>query len=155
MKKSHIKSCFVFALLMYAFSLPMFSQTEGEEDVAFYIVETMPEFKGGQDAMLKFLFTNVEYPKEAIKNRVAGVVYVQFTIDEKGKVTDAKIMKGIGFGCDEEALRVVNLMPDWTPGVQRGKNVKVKMNLPLNFSIETNAKKKKERKKKKREKETN
>ena len=75
---------------------------------------------------------NIKYPKETKKE---GNVHVSFVIDEKGNVTDAKVVKGVSTLLDNEALRVVKAMPKWTPGQDKGKNVKVKMTLPINFKL--------------------
>lgn len=102
----------------------------------FAVVETMPEFPGGIVAMHKYIEKNMRYPPQAIKHNITGKVMVEFVIDENGYVTNARIVRGIGYGCDEEALRVVRAMPRWTPGTQKGKNVKVRFVLPLRFDIE-------------------
>lgn len=95
-------------------------------------VEVMPEFKGGMDALIKYMVTNVKYPKETKKE---GKVHISFIIDEKGKVTNAEILKSVDAVLDKEALRVVKAMPNWTPGKDKGKNVKVKMTLPISFKL--------------------
>lgn len=95
-------------------------------------VEVMPEFKGGMDALIKYMVTNVKYPKETKKE---GKVHVSFIIDEKGKVTNAEILKSVDAVLDKEALRVVKAMPNWTPGKDKGKSVKVKMTLPISFKL--------------------
>lgn len=108
--------------------------TTGEEKV-FIIVEDMPEYPGGNAALYKFISDNIKYPKEAKKNKIEGKVIVQFTVNKQGKVEDIKIVRGIGFGCDEEVIRVVKRMPDWKPGKQRGKPVSVRYNLPVAFKL--------------------
>jgi periplasmic protein TonB len=99
------------------------------------VVEEMPLFPGGEQALLKYIARNIEYPTIAREKGVEGKVYVSFVIDEAGNVIDTKILRGIGSGCDEEAIRVVNSMPKWTPGKQDGKNVRVHYNLPINFHL--------------------
>ena len=99
------------------------------------IVETMPSFRGGQQKLLEFIGNNVVYPKEAIDAGIEGRVFVEFYIEKDGTVCDAKVLRGIGYGCDEEALRVVGLMPKWSPGKQRGKAVRVRYTLPINFKL--------------------
>ena len=107
-----------------------------DEPEIFTIVEEMPEFPGGGEAaLLKYLSQNIKYPPLARENNVQGTVYVTFEIDQSGKVKDAKILRGIGGGCDEEALRVVMNMPQWKPGKQRGKTVRVQYNLPVRFTL--------------------
>ena len=99
------------------------------------IVETMPSFRGGQQKLFEFIGNNVVYPQEAIDAGVEGRVFVEFYIEKDGSVTDGKVLKGIGYGCDEEALRVVESMPKWQPGMQRGKAVRVRYTLPINFKL--------------------
>lgn len=99
------------------------------------ILEEMPEFPGGEAAMFKFISKKIKYPKKARKNNIQGRVTVQFVIDEEGNVTEAKVLKGIGYGCDEEALRVVNSMPKWTPGTQKGDEVRVRFVIPIRFVL--------------------
>jgi protein TonB len=105
------------------------------QEIVYTVVEEMPKYVGGEDELMKYLSKNVVYPLDARKNGVTGRVYVNFVINSEGKVTNAKILRGIGSGCDEEALRIVNGMPAWTPGRQNGKPVSVMYNLPLNFSL--------------------
>ncbi|MBL4715862.1 MAG: hypothetical protein COA57_15655 [Flavobacteriales bacterium] len=106
-----------------------------EEPEIFTIVEQMPEFKGGQSALFRYLADNIKYPSQAKANGIQGRVYVSFVIDKTGNVTNAKILRGIGGGCDQESLRVVNAMPKWIPGKQRGKLVVVQYNLPIRFKL--------------------
>ena len=95
----------------------------------------MPTFPGGEEALLKFVMANTNYPREARKSKIRGKVYVSFIVDKEGKVKDAVVKKGIGGGCDEEALRVVQMMPQWIPGTQDGRPVDVKFNLPIPFGL--------------------
>ncbi len=100
------------------------------------IVEEMPEFVGGQKAKEAFFVSNLNYPKKARENGISGTVYVSFTIDEKGNVTNVKVLRGIGGGCDEEAVRLIKLTNGkWKVGKQNGKSVKVLMNMPVTFSL--------------------
>ena len=108
------------------------ASTPGDGD-AKEKVEVMPEFKGGMDAMIKYMGENINYPKET---NLSGVVYIGFVIDEKGNVTDAAVVKSAADPLDKEALRVVKAMPKWTPGKDKGKNVKVKMTLPVSFKMQ-------------------
>ncbi len=112
---------------------------EVREDVAeeqiFTIVEEMPSFPGGDAALMKFLGNNIKYPAIAKDAGIQGTVYVTFVVNEQGEVRDAKVLRSIGGGCDEEAIRVVQSMPKWKPGKQRGKAVKVQYNLPIRFTL--------------------
>jgi TonB family protein len=104
-------------------------------DPALSIVEKNPEFPGGFNELLAFLRKNVKYPKEAIENKVQGTVFVRFIVASNGKIKNAKILRGINSYCDEEALRVVNMMPDWIPGMQNGKKVSVMFQIPVKFQL--------------------
>ena len=107
-----------------------------EKKEVFTIVEEMPSFPGGEAERNKFLATNIVYPQQATENGIQGTVYVSFVVDSKGNVTDVKILRGIGGGCDEEALRVVKMMPKWHPGKQNGKQVRVLFNMPIYFKLQ-------------------
>lgn len=102
----------------------------------FTIVEQMPEFPGGDDALMSYLSKNIKYPAYAQENDITGTVLVNFVVNEDGSVTQAKITKGIKGGCDEEALRVVRNMPRWRPGKQGGQAVRVYFDVPVNFQLE-------------------
>jgi protein TonB len=106
-----------------------------EEQQIFTIVEEMPSFPGGDAALMKYLGNNIKYPAIAKDAGIQGTVYVTFVVDEQGKVKDAQVLRSIGGGCDEEAIRVVKSMPSWKPGKQRGKAVKVQYNLPIRFTL--------------------
>jgi len=101
----------------------------------FTIVEQNPAFPGGQKAMYDFLNKNINYPSQARRMGIDGRVFVQFIIDKDGTITDVKSIKGIGAGCDEEAKRVIQMMPRWNPGKQRGNPVKVKLTIPVFFKL--------------------
>lgn len=95
--------------------------------------QVMPEFNGN---ISNYLSKSLHYPRAAINNNVTGRVIIQFVINEDGKVSNAEVMRGIGGGCDEEALRVVKSMPAWKPGMQNGKPVKILFTLPITFKLE-------------------
>jgi len=102
----------------------------------FMVVEKMPEFPGGINALMHYLSSHIKYPEQAKKAKIQGRVFVNFIIEKDGRVTHPKILKGIGHGCDKEALKVVGGMPSWNPGYQRGKAVRVSFNLPIKFTLE-------------------
>lgn len=106
-----------------------------EEGKVFQFVEEPPSFPGGEDKLLEYLSRNIKYPTIAKENNITGRVYVTFVVDKEGKVKDAKILRGIGGGCDDEALRVVKAMPEWKPGRQNGRSVMVQYNLPVVFNL--------------------
>jgi protein TonB len=101
----------------------------------FTIVEEMPSFPGGQEALMKYIAKEMKYPEEAVENQIQGAVFVTFVVEVDGRISDLKVLRGIRYGCDEEALRVVKGMPKWTPGKQRGKEVRVQYNLPIRFKL--------------------
>lgn len=111
-------------------------EEEAEDAPVFFIVEEMPEFPGGEEALRKFIATSVKYPVIAQENGIQGRVYVSFVVNTKGKVTDVKIARGVDPNLDKEAIRVVNSMPPWKPGKQRGKAVKVSYTVPINFVLQ-------------------
>lgn len=106
-----------------------------EKDKVFISVEQNPEFAGGMNALLKFLQKNLRYPTPAVNANVGGKVYMQFVVGQDGNISKVDVLKGIGFGCDEEAQRVVKLMPKWSPGRQSGRAVAVKFTLPISFQL--------------------
>jgi protein TonB len=99
------------------------------------VVENMPDFPGGNAARLTFLSNNLKYPQLARETDIEGTVYIQFVVEKNGKITNTVIKRGIGGGCDEEALRVVKMMPSWNPGRQNGQNVRVEFVLPIAFKL--------------------
>jgi protein TonB len=111
-------------------------EESAEEAQIFMVVESMPEFPGGEAALYKFLAENIKYPQMAKESGIQGRVFVTFVVERNGKVTDVRVLRGIGGGCDEEAIRVVQNMPSWTPGKQRGKSVRVQYNLPVKFTLQ-------------------
>lgn len=106
-----------------------------DSDGVYLMPDQMPEFPGGMQAMMKFLTTNIKYPVEAQKKGVSGRVIVQFVIMEDGTLDQAKVVRGIDPLLDEEALRVVKLMPKWKPGMDRGEAVKVRFTAPIMFNL--------------------
>jgi len=110
-----------------------------EEEMAeeiFTIVETQPEPEGGMKAFYEYIAHNLTYPVPARRNNIQGRVYIEFVVEKDGSLTDVKILKGIGGGCDEEAIRIIKNAPRWNPGKQRGRPVRVKMVLPVLFKLE-------------------
>ena len=113
----------------------IFEEPEEEVEEIFTIVEDQPEFPGGIGAFYKYVATNLRYPAQARRMGIAGKVFVQFVVEKDGRLTDVQILKGIGAGCDEEALRVIKKSKAWKPGRQRGRPVKVRMIIPINFRL--------------------
>ncbi|MBK9320176.1 MAG: energy transducer TonB [Bacteroidetes bacterium] len=98
-------------------------------------VEEMPNFPGGEAAMLKYLSTNIHYPAIAREENITGIVYISFVVDRNGEIDNIQMVKGIGGGCEEEAIRVIKKMPQWKPGKQNGRAVNVQYMLPVAFRI--------------------
>lgn len=107
-----------------------------KKEETFTFVEQSPQYAGGNEAMAAFLRKNLKYPSQASRAGIQGKVFVQFTVGSDGKIENAAAVKGIGFGCDEEAVRVVKLMKDWMPGKQSGVPVRVKFTLPIAFQLD-------------------
>lgn len=111
-------------------------EEEEEEAQVFFIVEEMPEFPGGEAALRRFIANAIKYPQIAQENGIQGRVYIQFVVDRDGSVTQASVARGVDPSLDKEALRVVNSLPKWKPGMQRGKPVKVSYTVPINFQLQ-------------------
>ena len=110
---------------------------EEEEEVIFMVVETMPEFPGGQQALFKYLSDNVKYPVIAQENGIQGRVICQFVVNKDGAIVDVEVVRSGGDpSLDKEAVRVIKSMPKWNPGKQRGKAVRVKYTVPVNFRLQ-------------------
>lgn len=112
-------------------------EEEEDEQVIFVVVETMPEFPGGQAALFKYLSENVKYPVIAQENGIQGRVICQFVVNKDGSIVDVEVVRSGGdASLDKEAVRVIKSMPKWTPGKQRGKAVRVKYTVPVNFKLQ-------------------
>jgi protein TonB len=135
-------------LLSLLASTAVSAQNEGVIDVAVPVIEdthdpnepltiaeVMPEFPGGKDAMFAYIGKNLKYPDQAVEEGIEGMVFVTFVVEKDGKISGARVLRGIGSGLGEEALRVVKSMPNWTPGTQRGQAVRVQYNLPIRFKL--------------------
>lgn len=109
-----------------------------EEEKPLIVVEQNPEFTGGYEAMQKFLRDKIQYPTLAQESGIQGTVFISFVVSRTGKISNVKVLRGIGGGCDEEAVRVVNLMPNWVPGRQNGQAVPVQFQIPVKFQLNTN-----------------
>ncbi len=108
---------------------------EIDETEVFMIVETMPSFPGGEAALNRFLNENIKYPTIAQENGISGRVFINFVVNRDGQIVDAKVVRGVDPALDQEAMRVVKMMPKWNPGQQRGKPVRVSFMLPVNFVL--------------------
>lgn len=143
------KTSSVFLLLSMLFSTMAFAQisdspvhapaevdnVEMETKEVFEMVEKGPQFPGGQDSMYSFIVKNLVYPSEAVSKNIQGRVILEFIVDENGNISDAKVLRGVHPLLDEAAILMLGKMPRWTPGEQRGKPVKVKFRLPVQFKL--------------------
>lgn len=104
-------------------------------DTIYNVVEELPVFPGGTEALMQFIAENIQYPELAKIKNIEGRVFVNFVIEADGKVSNAKVLRGIGHGCDEEAVRVISSMPDWQAGKQGGQAVRTSFNIPIRFAL--------------------
>ncbi len=111
-------------------------EVKPDKEEIFTVVEQNASFPGGQEALNKFLSKNIKYPAEAQRANVQGKVFLSFVVSPDGSISDVAVLKGLGFGCDQEAIRVVKSMPRWSPGKQSGRAVKSRFNLPITFQLE-------------------
>jgi protein TonB len=109
---------------------------DANTDEVFKVVEVDPEFPGGEEALYKYLSENIKYPVMAKNNKVEGRVYITFVIEKDGTVSDAKVLRSVNEELDAEALRVINAMPKWKPGMQQGVPVRVQYNIPISFKLQ-------------------
>lgn len=108
---------------------------EKNTETVFTVVEESAMFPGGQDELIKYLALNIQYPKQARVRGVEGLVYVSFVVEKDGSLTDIKLLRDIGSGCGQEALRVVKEMPKWRPAKLKGETVRMQFNLPVKFTL--------------------
>lgn len=119
---------------------PENNPTEDKQERVFDVVEVMPQYPGGIPQMMKFISSNIKYPKDAIKKGMQGAVVVQFVVEPDGSVSNVHVVRRVFPSLDKEAVRMVKAMPKWSPGMQNGKPVRVRFNVPIRFSLNGNAK---------------
>ncbi len=127
-----MKNIFIL-LILIAYHESLLAQTEQKQ--ILMVAEQMPQFPGGNDSMWSFFSKNIQYPPQAKENGIQGKVVVQFVVNEDGSLSDVKVLRDIGEGCADEVLRVLKMMPKWSPGIQFEKPVAVRFNLPVAFKI--------------------
>ena len=120
----------------YEFTPPEIEEEEIVEAEIFKVVEEMPEFPGGAAKMMEYIQKNMKYPMMARESDIQGRVFVNFVVEPDGSISNVTVMRGIGGGCDEEALRVVQSMPNWKPGKQRGSAVRCSFTVPIIFKLQ-------------------
>lgn len=110
-------------------------KNDKSEETAFNVVDEFASFPGGEEEMYKFITKNLQYPDEAQKKEIEGKVYVSFVVEIDGSISDVKVLRDIGGGCGEAAVKVVKSMPKWKPAKQSGKYVRMQMTLPFAFAL--------------------
>ncbi len=131
MKKLLFLSAFLCTL-----SFGAFAQSEvSVDDEVFVVVEEQAEFPGGMDSMYAYIGENLKYPELAKEKGIEGRVFVSFIIEKDGSISNVKILRGIGGGCEEAAVEMIKNMPRWKPGKQRGKPVRFQFTLPIKFEL--------------------
>ena len=134
------KLILLVALALFCSTSAM-AQTVVEDDAIFLVVENEPEFPGGEDSLYAYIARNIKYPEAAKKEKIEGRVFVTFVVEKDGQVSSVKLLRDIGGGCGQEAIRVVKSMPKWKPGTQRGKPVRFQFNMPVSFGLQDEYKK--------------
>ena len=132
-KNVSLKVALMMFVLLFSF-MTSTAQTK-KNDMVFDVVEVMPQFPGGQIAMLKYIMENIKYPEQAMKEGIQGRVAVRFIVEKDGSISDVKPILSVHPLLNKEAVRVVESMPKWTPGKQNGKPVRVRFNVPLMFKL--------------------
>ena len=132
-KNVSLKVALMMLVLLFSF-MTSTAQTK-KNDMVFDVVEVMPQFPGGQIAMLQYLMKNIKYPEQAVKEGIQGRVTVRFIVEKDGSISDVKPVLSVHPLLNKEAVRVVESMPKWTPGKQNGKPVRVRFNLPVMFKL--------------------
>lgn len=132
-KNVSLKVALMMLVLLFSF-MTSTAQTK-KNDMLFSVVEVMPQYPGGQIAMMKYIMENIKYPKQAMKERIQGRVTVRFIVEKDGSISDVKPILSVHPLLNKEAVRVVESMPKWSPGKQNGKPVRVRFNLPVMFKL--------------------
>ena len=132
-KNVSLKVALMMLVLLFSF-MTSTAQTK-KNDMVFDVVEVMPQFPGGQIAMLKYIMENIKYPEQAMKEGIQGRVAVSFIVEKDGSISDVKPVLSVHPLLNKEAVRVVKSMPKWTPGKQNGKPVRVRFNVPVMFKL--------------------
>lgn len=132
-KNVSLKVALMMFVLLFSF-MTSTAQTK-KNDMVFDVVEVMPQYPGGQIAMLKYIMENIKYPEQAMKEGIQGRVTVRFIVEKDGSISNVKPVLSVHPLLDKEAVRVVESMPKWSPGKQNGKPVRVRFNVPVMFKL--------------------
>ncbi|MBN2727714.1 MAG: energy transducer TonB [Bacteroidales bacterium] len=128
-----MKHLFLLTVILFTFAAQSV-QAQAEEPF-FVSVDQMPEFSSGQKGLGDYIRGNLSYPREALDAKVEGIVIASFIVEKDGSISNIGIVKGLGHGCDEEVVRLIKMMPNWTPGQKDGKAVRVKLTIPVQFNL--------------------
>ena len=132
-KNVSLKVALMMLVLLFSF-MTSTAQTK-KNNMLYDVVEVMPQFPGGQIAMLQYIMKNIKYPEQAMKEGIQGRVTVSFIVEKDGRVSNVRLLRSVQSSLDKEAVRVVKSMPKWTPGKHNGKPVRVRFNLPVMFKL--------------------
>ena len=132
-KNVSLKVALMMLVLLFSF-MTSTAQTK-KKNMVYDVVEVMPQFPGGQIAMLKYSMENIKYPEQAMKEGIQGRVAVRFIVEKDGRVSNVRLLRSVQPSLDKEAIRVVKSMPKWTPGKHNGKPVRVRFNVPVMFKL--------------------
>ena len=132
-KNVSLKVALMMFVLLFSFTTST-AQTK-KNDMLFSVVEVMPQYPGGQIAMMKYIMENMKYPEQAMKKGIQGRVAVSFIVEKDGSISDVKPIHSVHTLLDKEAVRVVKSMPKWSPGKQNGKPVRVQLIVPIMFKL--------------------
>ena len=132
-KNVSLKVALMMLVLLFSF-MTSTAQTK-KNNMVFDVVEVMPQYPGGQIAMMKYIMENIKYPEQAMKEGIQGRVTVRFIVEKDGSISDVKPVLSVHPLLNKEAVRVVKSMPKWSPGKHNGKPVRVRFNLPVMFKL--------------------
>jgi len=132
-KNVSLKVALMMLVLLFSF-MTSTAQTK-KNNMVYDVVEVMPQYPGGQIAMLKYIMENIKYPKQIMEEGIQGRVTVRFIVEKDGRVSNVRLLRSVQPSLDKEAIRVVKSMPKWTPGKHNGKPVRVRFNLPVMFKL--------------------
>lgn len=133
----HVRSMFIVRILVAVFLItPYCSAQSSSANTPLAQGVQQPKYPGGEQALFTFLGENIKYPQSAIDNNIEGTVWIRFEVRKNGKIRNAEVLRGIGSGCDEEALRVIQMMPAWIPGKdEEGKDTAMLFTVPIKFTL--------------------
>ena len=132
-KNVSLKVALMMLVLLFSF-MTSTAQTK-KNNMVYDVVEVMPQYPGGQIAMLKYIMENIKYPEQAMKEGIQGRVTVSFIVEKDGRVSNVRLLRSVQSSLDKEAVRVVKSMPKWSPGKQKGKPVRVRFVVPVMFKL--------------------